>query len=105
MRGVSYLHFIIVYPQIYRVVGSAELPAAVQTDLQLLAAAEPAAVRATKRIVSQALEGSLTATLDSAAREFAGLLRHGAAREGLAAQRQKRAAAWQVAVPALPDFT
>lgn len=88
-----------------KVVGSTELRAAVQADLRLLAAAEPAALRATKRIVSQALEGSLTATLDSAAQEFAGLLRHGAAREGIAAQREKRAAAWQVAVPALPDFT
>jgi isohexenylglutaconyl-CoA hydratase len=78
---------------------------AVAAELQLLAAAEPAALRATKRVVGLALDTPLTTTLDSAAAEFAGILRHGAAREGIAAQREKRAPAWRIAVPELPDFT
>ncbi|MGB5104303.1 MAG: hypothetical protein WBO04_13445 [Steroidobacteraceae bacterium] len=52
-----------------------------------------------------ALDEPLPQALDAAALEFAGLLRHGAVREGIAATREKRAPAWQVAVPPLPDFT
>ena len=37
--------------------------------------------------------------------EFAGLLRHGAAREGIAATMAKRAPAWSTPLPDLPDFT
>jgi isohexenylglutaconyl-CoA hydratase len=81
-----------------------ELRGVVAANLRLLAAAEPAAVRATKRVVGLAASTPLPAALDAAALEFATLLRHGAAREGIAAARQKRAPAWQVAVPELPAF-
>jgi isohexenylglutaconyl-CoA hydratase len=87
------------------VVPSAELREALSSDLKRLLSAEPAALRATKRIVNRALEAPLGASLDSAAQEFAGLLRHGAAREGIAATLAKRAPAWAAAVPELPDFT
>ena len=80
------------------------LRTAVESELRRLAAAEPAALRATKRIVTGALETPLPAALDAAALEFAGLLRHGAASEGIAASREKRAPAWQSAMPRLPDF-
>jgi isohexenylglutaconyl-CoA hydratase len=80
------------------------LRAALAADLGLLAAAEPAALRATKRIVNRTLEAPLTDSLDGAALEFAGLLRHGAAREGIAATVAKRAPAWAVPLPELPDF-
>jgi len=86
------------------VVPSAELREALSADLKRLLSAEPAALRATKRIVNRALEAPLGESLDSAAQEFAGLLRHGAAREGIAATLAKRAPAWAVAVPELPDF-
>ena len=88
-----------------RVAPRASLVAAVAEELRRLAAADPSALRATKRIVRVALESPLPAALDAAALEFAGLLRHGAAAEGIAAQRARRAPAWQVALPALPDFT
>jgi isohexenylglutaconyl-CoA hydratase len=86
------------------VVPSAQLREALSSDLRLLLAAEPAALRATKRIVNRAVDAPLGESLDSAAQEFAGLLRHGAAREGIAATLAKRAPAWAVAVPELPDF-
>jgi len=88
-----------------RVVPRGELAAAVTGDLAALASAEPAALRATKRIVRRAVEAPLPVALDAAAHEFAVLLRHGAAREGIAATRERRAPAWRVAVPPLPDFT
>ena len=87
------------------VASPAELRAAVAAELLPLASAEPAAVRATKRILARALEAPLPEALDVAAQEFAGLLRHGAAREGIAAQRERRAPAWRVDLPELPDFT
>jgi isohexenylglutaconyl-CoA hydratase len=86
------------------VVPPAELREALSADLKRLLSAEPAALRATKRIVNRALEAPLGESLDSAAQEFAGLLRHGAAREGIAATLAKRAPAWAVAVPELPDL-
>jgi isohexenylglutaconyl-CoA hydratase len=86
------------------VVARTALRATVAADLRLLAAAEPAALRATKRVVGLATAGPLPAVLDAAALEFAALLRHGAAREGIAAMRERRAPAWQVAVPELPGF-
>jgi isohexenylglutaconyl-CoA hydratase len=86
------------------VVPSAQLREALSSDLRLLLAAEPAALRATKRIVNRTLDAPLGESLDSAAHEFAGLLRHGAAREGIAATVAKRAPAWAVPVPELPDF-
>ena len=87
------------------VVPPAQLRAAVEAELRSLASAEPAAVRATKRILACALEAPLPEALDAAAQEFAGLLRHGAAGEGIAALRERRAPAWRVALPELPDFT
>jgi len=88
-----------------RVVAAPELRATVEAELRLLGSAEPSALRATKRIINVAVDSPLPAALDSASLEFAGLLRHGAVGEGIAATRQKRAPAWQAAVPDLPDFT
>jgi isohexenylglutaconyl-CoA hydratase len=86
------------------VVAATELHAALEADLALLAVAEPAALRATKRIVDRTHETSLAASLDAAAQEFAGLLRHGAVREGIAATRGRRPPAWAVRVPELPEL-
>jgi isohexenylglutaconyl-CoA hydratase len=86
------------------VVPAAGLRNALGAELRLLAAAEPAALRATKRIVTRTLESPLAAALDAASHEFAGLLRHGAAREGIAATVAKRAPAWATPLPELPDF-
>jgi len=80
------------------------LRAALEAELRLLAAAEPAALRATKRIVNRTLEAPLSASLDAAALEFAGLLRHGAAREGIAATVGRRAPAWAAPLPELPEI-
>jgi len=87
------------------VVPAAQLHDALASDLQLLSSAEPAALRATKRIVNRTLEAPLGTALDAAAQEFAGLLRHGAAREGIAASIAKRAPAWTAPLPDLPDLT
>jgi len=87
------------------VVPAAGLAGAVAAALQALSAAEPAALRATKRIVNRSLHGDLPGALDEAAREFAGLLRHGAAGEGIAATRARRPPAWQAPLPELPEFT
>jgi isohexenylglutaconyl-CoA hydratase len=87
------------------VVPAAQLRDTLGADLQLLAAAEPTALRATKRIVNRTLEAPLGAALDAAAQEFAGLLRHGAAREGIAATMGRRTPAWTTPAPELPDFT
>jgi len=86
------------------VVPAGRLRDALADELRLLAAAEPAALRATKRIVNRTLEAPLGAALDAAAQEFAGLLRHGAAREGIAATMAKRLPAWTTPLPDLPDF-
>jgi len=86
------------------VVPSNGLRAALESELRLLAAAEPAALRATKRIVNRTVEASLADSLDTAALEFAGLLRHGAAREGIAATAGRRAPAWTAPLPELPEF-
>lgn len=86
------------------VVPVAELKGALEADLALLGLAEPTALRATKRIVGRTIEDPLTVALDAAAHEFAGLLRHGAAREGIVASRQRRAPSWQPPPPRLPEF-
>jgi isohexenylglutaconyl-CoA hydratase len=80
------------------------LRSALAADLGLLAAAEPAALRATKRIVERTHEAALAAALDAAATEFAGLLRLGAVREGIAANRARRAPAWTGELPELPEL-
>jgi isohexenylglutaconyl-CoA hydratase len=76
----------------------------VTQELALLGAAEPAALRTTRRIALASLDLPLGAALDLAAEQFAALLRAGAAREGIAAARERRAPAWRVAVPELPEF-
>jgi enoyl-CoA hydratase/carnithine racemase len=86
------------------VVPAERLRSALAADLQLVAAAEPAALRATKRIVNRSLDVPLGTSLDAAATEFAALLRHGTAREGIAATRAKRPPSWAIALPELPDF-
>jgi enoyl-CoA hydratase/carnithine racemase len=70
-----------------------------------LATTEPAALRATKRLVTLATTAPMPEALDGAALEFAGLLRTGAAREGIAATRERRRPAWHADVPSLPEFT
>jgi isohexenylglutaconyl-CoA hydratase len=82
----------------------AGLAAAVQAELQALGAAQPRALRATKRLTLTGAS-SLGELLDGAAREFAALLRAGAVREGIAAVRGRRRPAWHVDVPDLPEFT
>jgi isohexenylglutaconyl-CoA hydratase len=86
------------------VVTTAALPGAVRSDLQRLAAAEPAALRATRRLACRNLELPLSEALDAAARDFAAQLRTGAAQEGIAASRERRAPAWGCAIDELPEF-
>jgi isohexenylglutaconyl-CoA hydratase len=87
------------------VVTAAALPDAVRSELQRLAAAEPAALRATRRLACRNLELPLPAALDAAARDFAAQLRSGAAQEGIAASRERRAPAWNRPIDELPEFT
>jgi isohexenylglutaconyl-CoA hydratase len=87
------------------VVTGAALQDAVQDELRRLAAAEPAALRATRQLVSRNLELPLAAALDAAALDFARQLRTGAAQEGIAASRERRAPAWRCAITDLPEFT
>jgi isohexenylglutaconyl-CoA hydratase len=82
-----------------------DVAVAVATELRALAVAEPRALRATKRLVTLATSVPLGEALDGAALEFAALLRSGAAREGIAAARERRPPAWCVDVPSLPEFT
>ena len=81
-----------------------QIRAAVNRSLAKLALAEPAALRATKRIVDRSLQAGLGVTLVDAAREFARLLRLGAAREGIAAIRERRAPLWRISATELPEF-
>jgi isohexenylglutaconyl-CoA hydratase len=81
-----------------------EIRTAVSRSLARLALAEPTALRTTKRIVDRSLRAGLGETLDEAAREFARLLRHGAAREGIAAMRERRTPLWRIGEPELPEF-
>jgi isohexenylglutaconyl-CoA hydratase len=84
---------------------TADLKLRLGEALAQLANGEPAALRATKRIVDRSQHGALGETLDFAAQEFARLLRGGRVPEGIAASRERRAPAWRVAVPDLQDFT
>ena len=86
------------------VTNAADLRATVAATLESLAGAEPGALRTTKRIVESAQQVPLHAALDGAAQEFAGLLRRGAAKEGMAASRARRPPAWKSTVPDLPAF-
>jgi isohexenylglutaconyl-CoA hydratase len=87
------------------VVTGAALQDAVLEELRRLAAAEPAALRATRQLAARNLELPLAAALDAAALDFARQLRTGAAQEGIAASRERRAPAWNCAVADLPEFT
>jgi isohexenylglutaconyl-CoA hydratase len=87
------------------VVSGSTLQDAVRNDLRQLAAAEPAALRATRLLASRNLKLPLAAALDAAALDFARQLRTGAAQEGIAASRERRAPAWSCAVSDLPEFT
>lgn len=79
---------------------------AVQTRLSALGRAEPAALRATKRLLALRAPASLDAVLDAAAHEFAQALRSGTALEGMAAFAQKRAPSWAYGPqPPVPPFT
>jgi len=86
------------------VVPLTDLKQTVAAELGLLALTEPTALRATKRLTLRNLEAPLAVALDAAARDFAELLRAGAAREGIAASRERRRPAWHAEVPALPEF-
>ena len=86
------------------VVPVTDLKNTVAAELGLLALTEPAALRATKRLALRNLESPLAQALDAAAQDFAALLRAGAAREGIAASRERRRPAWHTEVPALPEF-
>jgi isohexenylglutaconyl-CoA hydratase len=86
------------------VVSGSTLQDAVLEELRRLAAAEPSALRATRLLASRNLELPLGAALDAAALDFARQLRTGAAQEGIAASRERRAPAWSFAVTDLPEF-
>ncbi|KVD87321.1 enoyl-CoA hydratase [Burkholderia sp. ABCPW 14] len=73
-------------------------------ELARVLACEPAAQRATKRIVADALRRERGAVLDAAASEFAAALRSGAVAEGLAALTDRRAPRWASDAPALPEM-
>lgn len=87
------------------VVASAEnLAETVRSELDRLAAVEPAALRATKTIAARGQTLPLAAALDDAAVDFARLLRSGVPLEGIAASRERRSPAWAATVPDLPEF-
>jgi isohexenylglutaconyl-CoA hydratase len=72
----------------------AELEAIARRTLDALGRAEPAAVRATKRIILQDRAAPRSATLDFAAERFAEALRSGTVSEGLAALDARRQPSW-----------
>jgi len=73
------------------------LDALLKHRLEALGRAEPAALRATKRLLALRRQRSLPETLDAAAGEFARALRGSAPLEGMAAFAEKRPAKWVVA--------
>jgi len=87
------------------VAAPADLAGTVAHDLGGLCGAEPAALRAARRLEVRSRELPLGQALDAAAVDFAGLLRGGAVAEGMAASRERRAPAWQATPPTLPEFT
>ena len=76
-----------------RVVGRPEIEGALAAALTEIGRCEPAAIAATKRILSRAARLVEPSELDAAAKEFARCLR-GAGREGAAAFAQKRGPGW-----------
>jgi len=81
------------------------LNAALQSELSRVLGAEPAAQRATKRIVADATKRELPLVLDAAADAFAMALRSGTVTEGLAALAEKRAPNWRIAAPTTPELS
>lgn len=88
-----------------RVAAASELQSVVADELQQLARAEPAALRATKLMARRNETAAVDAALDAAAQDFARLLRTGRAREGIVANRERRPPPWHIDVPPLPEFT
>jgi isohexenylglutaconyl-CoA hydratase len=78
------------------------LDAVLKQRLEALGRAEPAALRATKRLLALRQGTALPQLLDKAAGEFARALRSGAPLEGMAAFAEKRAARW-IVTPADDD--
>lgn len=76
-----------------------------QSELTRVLAAEPAAQRATKRIVADAVKRELPVVLDAAADAFAMALRSGLVSEGISALAEKRAPVWRTAAPATPELS
>ncbi|AJY31990.1 enoyl-CoA hydratase/isomerase family protein [Burkholderia thailandensis 34] len=74
-----------------------------RSELARVLACEPAALRATKRIVADALRRERGRVLDAAAGEFAAALRSGIVAEGLAALSGTRLPSWASDAPALPE--
>jgi len=83
---------------------AAELRQLAASWLDRLGAAEPAALRATKRIVARAAAAGLDAVLDLAAGAFARSLRSGTAEEGIAAFAGKRPPTWRVTLGEWPEL-
>jgi isohexenylglutaconyl-CoA hydratase len=69
-----------------------------------LGRAEPAAARATKRILATARRSMLGDALDLASQAFAAALRSGTAEEGIAAFAAKRAPVWQAQLTDWPEL-
>jgi isohexenylglutaconyl-CoA hydratase len=76
-----------------RVVAPPEIECALAAALTEIGRCEPAAIAATKRILSRAARPVEQSELDAAAKEFARCLR-GAGRKGAAAFAQKRGPEW-----------
>lgn len=87
------------------VAASAGIAEVVARELGGLCGAEPAALRAVRRLALRSQELPLGQALDAAAVDFAALLRGGAVMEGMAASRERRAPSWQATLPSLPEFT
>jgi isohexenylglutaconyl-CoA hydratase len=87
------------------IVQPTELQGAVATALRSVLKTEPEAVRVTRRLIGALDAQELAAVLDYSAAEFARLVRRGEVRAGLAALRARRAPAWVVDVPELPEFS
>ena len=87
------------------VASAGDLSSVVMQDIRALCGAEPAALRATRRLAIRSRDLPLGEALDAAASDFATLLRGGTPAEGMAASRERRAPQWQAALPTLPEFT
>lgn len=85
------------------IAGADGIDALLRRALARVLACEPAALRATKRIVADALRRERGAALDAASGEFAAALRSGAVAEGLAALSGKRAPRWASDAPVPPE--